>query len=210
MDNKMVTLSALMVIFLVAQSTAFILDNEKLVEFNRTKNWDILRSYLVPALKNNSIEAHDQAQGIPSTEYEPMYRIGREGYNALADELAIAKSGADLVDSSGRAMLHGATLGLKVGTARLLLARGADIQARDSHGNTALILAARVGSFPLVQYLARRGADLNSADDQGRTALHWALANHDWAMAEWLDDHGALLPPGRMLLESAREAEVVM
>ncbi len=45
--------------------------------------------------------------------------------------------------------------------ARLLLRAGADINARDRHGQTALMLAAHHGHRELVEMLIEHGADLN-------------------------------------------------
>lgn len=42
-----------------------------------------------------------------------------------------------------------------------LLAAGVDIDDREAHGQTALMLAARIGHQPVVTFLVERGADLN-------------------------------------------------
>ena len=52
---------------------------------------------------------------------------------------------------------------------------GADANACGLHGITdgvsALMLAARGGHFPVVQFLAAAGADIHAADSAGETAL---------------------------------------
>jgi ankyrin repeat protein len=55
--------------------------------------------------------------------------------------------------------------------ARLLLDAGADVNARDMRGQTALHGAASRGYTELVQLLAERGADLRAADATGATPL---------------------------------------
>jgi hypothetical protein len=54
---------------------------------------------------------------------------------------------------------------------KLLLDRGADVNAMDSYGNTALILAARSGRSDLVRMLINSGADVNQKDNVGNTPL---------------------------------------
>jgi uncharacterized protein len=54
--------------------------------------------------------------------------------------------------------------------ARLLLARGADPNARDATGRTALAAAAEYGDPELVRVLLQAGADPEHKDAEGRTA----------------------------------------
>jgi hypothetical protein len=59
-------------------------------------------------------------------------------------------------------------------TVRLLLDRGADINASDVYGYTALLRAAEGGHTDNVRLLLDRGADINVSDDNGHTALSLA------------------------------------
>ncbi|MGE0360956.1 MAG: ankyrin repeat domain-containing protein [Vicinamibacterales bacterium] len=52
-----------------------------------------------------------------------------------------------------------------------LLSRGADIDARDRHGQTALMLAAMAGDARVVEWLASHGADLDHTAKFGLSAL---------------------------------------
>jgi uncharacterized protein len=55
--------------------------------------------------------------------------------------------------------------------ARLLLRKGANIEARDQDGNTPLISAAGNGETAVVKLLLENGADAEATDSAGRTAL---------------------------------------
>ena len=54
----------------------------------------------------------------------------------------------------------------------LLLQAGADVNAKDRDGNTALILAAAENPT-VVSVLLKAGADVNAKDRDGNTALYW-------------------------------------
>jgi ankyrin repeat protein len=56
----------------------------------------------------------------------------------------------------------------------LCLALGADVNAANSMGLTALLGAANRGSNEIIELLAANGARLDVADKEGRTALRWA------------------------------------
>jgi len=62
---------------------------------------------------------------------------------------------------------------LKVGD---LLAKGADVHARDKDGATALMIASAKGYWEVVGQLLAKGADVNAQDKDGETALMRASA----------------------------------
>ena len=55
-----------------------------------------------------------------------------------------------------------------------LLARGANINARNNKGWTALHMTAMFGRADIVKLLIDSGANINATDKRGNTALHWA------------------------------------
>lgn len=63
--------------------------------------------------------------------------------------------------------------------AKAALAAGADANARDDAGTTALMRAAHEGNVALVRLLLGAGADVNAADAGGWTALHKSVHNPD-------------------------------
>jgi ankyrin repeat protein len=64
---------------------------------------------------------------------------------------------------------------------KLLLERGANIEARNKRGDTALILAASNGGYEdaeTVRLLLEKSADVGAKNNQEQTALDLALKNH--------------------------------
>ncbi len=87
--------------------------------------------------------------------------------------------------------------------ARRLIDHGADVNARDNRGNTALILASQSGSTDLFHLLVAEGADINAANMEGRTALTEAMSKgHGTIVAELITsgaDPNATIKIGRFL-----------
>lgn len=80
----------------------------------------------------------------------------------LLDETTV-----QLRDSRDRTLLHYCE---NPDCCSLLLAHGADINARDIYGNTPL--HAHTGAFPLMKLLLDCGADVNARNNAGKTPLH--------------------------------------
>ena len=79
---------------------------------------------------------------------------------------------------------------------RLLLAAGADPDAADEDGDTALHFVAKSGREEVVGALAEGGADLDKANDNGATTLMYAASSgHSGAVRRLLElgaDHTAV------------------
>ena len=74
---------------------------------------------------------------------------------------------------------------------RHLLEDGADINARDRYGQTALMNAARTGQVELVRLLVERGAALNTTAKYHLTALMLAIINGHTEISRILIHAGA-------------------
>ena len=72
-----------------------------------------------------------------------------------------------------------------------LLKKGADLEARNKYGDTALILAARDGHLEVVKYLAELGADVNAKVSYGGTALMKAAIGEHLDVVKYLAECGA-------------------
>ncbi|KAK2755409.1 dihydropyrimidinase [Colletotrichum kahawae] len=75
----------------------------------------------------------------------------------------------------------------------LLIAHGADVNARNATGNTALIIAANEGDIDTIKALLSKGADIHSHNEEGNTVLHAATSSFrpTAEVLKLLLDHGA-------------------
>ncbi|NKB72117.1 MAG: hypothetical protein GKR89_33990 [Candidatus Latescibacteria bacterium] len=110
---------------------------------------------------------------------------------ALGDDRRLRQSAA--VDALHAARtkttpLHWAAAAGAIECAKILLAHGAEVDARDSTKETPLH---RAGTVEVLWLLAESGADLNPQDNKGRTPLHLATFNGKIEIAEVLIVLGA-------------------
>lgn len=122
-------------------------------------------------------------------------------------ELLLA-AGADIRarDNYGYTPLHHAGEGRSAEAAKVLLERGADVNAKAEGGSTALIhTAAVIVNFfvcptcdqtspellEVVKVLLEAGADINARTDKGMTALGWAQKTGKTGVVELLKAQGA-------------------
>ncbi|KAH7134386.1 hypothetical protein EDB81DRAFT_858982 [Dactylonectria macrodidyma] len=88
--------------------------------------------------------------------------------------------------------------------AKLLLEKGAEIEAKDSeHGRTPLSWAAEKGHTAVVKLLLEKGADVECKEEGGRTPLWWAAG---WTPLPWDagNGHEAIV---KLLLEKGADVE---
>lgn len=112
----------------------------------------------------------------------------------------------DTTDRDGQTALIGAAAIGDAESLRILLAAGADPNARSHAGLTSLMLVQ--GDEAKFQLLLDAGANINATDKKGLTALHFAVLQKDIPKAEFLVKHGANIRSqdknGRTSLDIAR------
>jgi hypothetical protein len=74
---------------------------------------------------------------------------------------------------------------------RILLAKGAALDAASKNGETALMKACRTGNDRVARLLLERGAKVDATENEGLTALMFAAATGDENLVQLLLDRGA-------------------
>lgn len=92
--------------------------------------------------------------------------------------------------ANGGSPLHIAVIKNQKDEAELLLANGADVNAKDNDGETPLHYAAFKGHLDLVKLLLSNNADVNAKDDDGETPLRLAALEGHKDVTELLGLHG--------------------
>ncbi|MCP4397122.1 MAG: hypothetical protein GY801_07475, partial [bacterium] len=79
----------------------------------------------------------------------------------------------------------------EVGAIKVLLAYGADVNAKIMRGDTALMWAVKADNAGIVNILLAHGADVNAKTNEGRTSLMWAIRRDNVKLVNILLAHGA-------------------
>jgi ankyrin repeat protein len=136
---------------------------------------------------------------------ELINSFGRDGFHplGLAAFFGHTQAVAYLVESGADVNLHSnnsqnvspliaASARQNMDSARLLVSRGADVNARQIHDFTALHNAAQNGQIEMAELLLAHGAEINARSQDGRTPLTFAREKNQTAMIEFLQLHGAV------------------
>src|SRR5882762_8303366 len=147
------------------------------------------------ALKGGSFKAADALLKAPGIDVNALNEAGESALMiaAIRGEAdwsqRLLDRGAQ-VDKKGWSPLHYAASGPQTSVVKLLLDRGAPIDAGSPNGSTALMMAAQYGSEASVDLLLSRGADAKIKNDRGLTAADFARLAKRETLAAKLDRDG--------------------
>jgi ankyrin repeat protein len=161
-----------------------------------------LHAALTAAPADDADEADGGAEAAPAWGRDRAARV--KARRAAVLELLL-DAGADVAArdaSNGFTPLHVAARHGNACAVRALLARGADVDAADRAGETALMWAAHLGKEYAAQALLFCGADATLRDDDGRTAADIASTSDLRALLR--RRRLALPAPQRALLQAAK------
>jgi len=88
---------------------------------------------------------------------------------------------------------------------KVALGKGANVNARNSVGDTSLMYAAMFGKTDIVEFLISAGADVNAGDDEGRTALVYAFENGHEKTVKLLAESGGLEELRRQMQDEIKQ-----
>ena len=111
----------------------------------------------------------------------------------LLDRGAVFTATRAEADKGGNLPLYLASLHDLSSMVELFLDRGADINAKNNHGDTALHTAVNFNNINVVETLLRRGADIHIINNFGDTSLHESVRSDfcDQPVCKLLVDNGA-------------------
>ncbi len=116
-------------------------------------------------------EGNDEAISIRYKEEKPVY-VTIEPIDIAQELITAAEEG-------------------KTAKAKEAIAAGADVNATNEFGNTALILAADHGHIDMVKLLVAKGANVNAKNEKDTPALAWAALNRNIELVKLLLEAGA-------------------
>jgi hypothetical protein len=124
--------------------------------------------YVITAQAKPLIDSRIREAGWKSAQGKIPLRVRRFFFVA-----GLENEGWEIVDPFVTPLMHAAGGG-DVTDLKRLMVEGANVNARDQRGWTALIYAAMNGRVRATELLLETGADPNLKDQAGRTALLWA------------------------------------
>ena len=122
-----------------------------------------------------------------------IYKVVKDGNVSGTRELLDTYDGVTERDIyyDGSKALHVATLNGHVDVAKLLIQKGADVNAVDKYYRTSLHRAALKAYVDIAKLLIQNGADVNAMGNANRTSLHAAAGNGHIDVAKLLIQNGA-------------------
>lgn len=161
-------------------------------------------SKLVRAAGLASIDAPQLGAMALSCLERVLLELPKEQQQKLVPALLLAGAKATHAAADGKTPLHFAAYFSTPDVVKRLIAAGADVNAVDEGGNTALHLASTVEN---VRLLLEAGADIHSSNNMFNTPLHVARALHGEEVSRALVEKGA---DGAMANENKNQARELL
>ena len=114
----------------------------------------------------------NRAQTYQMNEF-PMHIAAKKGYTRILEALRRRGGNLDARTKKGQTPLHYAVLSKQYTTVPYLCSVGADINAVDSSGETALSIALKNGRWQMAQNLLEQGARADVLTETKRSVLHY-------------------------------------
>lgn len=132
-------------------------------------------------------------QAHSSDGWTPLHLAAFFGAQDLAEALLAKGAEVDVRSTNNmqNTPLHAAVAGRRAGMVKFLLEHGADANARQSGGWSALQGAAQNGDREMVETLIANGAQINARSDNNQCALDMALMRGHQEIADLLEGLGA-------------------
>lgn len=179
-------------------------------ESGHTQSRDECLSPLAPARDKSGQMVRGEVNGEGNNSQE-VPESGQRGGGEVSGEGNKEWRGEDVkacaaaADSSGTQPLHDAAGGGHLGVVHLLLAAGADPDARDSAGLTPLHRAAAQGHTDVLEELMSTVKEVCPRDKSDSTPLYWAASRGEAGAVAWLLGHPGYSAADRNRHRSALE-----
>jgi hypothetical protein len=154
-------------------------------------------------------QAEDCLHGLVEQHIGELY-IDKQKDSILKELLETGRIGNGLMDKLDRGLLwFAAAKGHSTAAELLLESRGADIEVRDSYGQTPLCLAASSGHEATVKLLLEARADIEAKDSSGRTPLSLAASSgHEATVKLLLEARADTEARVKLLFEARADTEI--
>lgn len=141
---------------------------------------------------DNQESSHDSAEDVDDISMKAVYATS-ENDVALINELIASGLDVNQLDAemSNNTLLHIAAIHGSDDVAKLLLEKGANVNARNQDGYAPIHFALRNENDSTAQIFLDHGADVNQSDKHGNTVLHYAVQHKLVDFAYNLIDRGA-------------------
>jgi ankyrin repeat protein len=125
--------------------------------------------------------------------FTPLHLASYFGREAIARALLDRGALPNAVSRNPMSLrpLHSAAVSRSLKIVKMLVDRGADINARQQGGWTPLHAAAFNGDLPMCEFLVAHGADIFLKSDDGKTSHDVAAEKGHGSVADWLRSHAA-------------------